>query len=626
MPQKLDESYVKRYVIACREEAESAKLDRMRLNEDNYAMYNLLHDFSHKRPGQSQEVLPKTRNGTEQIKAFFQQSLADLGEWFRVEMRNSVDAIAIKPAEAQKLLSYMLERADYFSHVGNSVQSGVLGALSISRVSGELVSKPKYKTHKEGKGKNYKKHVVMVEDKSWELRFHIVRQENFFPDPYKSGLYDIEDCYEDLHKVKQMSKGDDAIYDTEAVSGLKAWNGDEKEAEKRIETAQNTPVGGMRPRIKLTEMWGNIVDDETGDILAENVVVTLANDDVVIRKPTPNPLWHQRRPLIYAALIEVANSVWGIGLMDAGTKHNRSLTELFNLMLDSAMKAVWGIQQVRVDMLEDASQIQGGIPWGTALKTNASLAPGAKVIEEVITGHIQPEVITMFNMLTQETTTSMFSSDLRMGMQSSRDVKATQVVATENAITGVFQGLAKNFEQKKIQPELEMAWMTIAQNWDLIDPEIFKSLFGAERGEVLSQLEPEEVFVQTVNGFRFEVFGISVALRRQADFRKWTQLLQVIGGSEVLVEAFIQRYSFEKFLGEIMTAIDIDKSKIENEESAGDTEEALAAVEQPGGAPGAAPNTMSQVPAAANAGSANPLVAAFTANQMGMPSSQAIRR
>lgn len=621
---KLDEGYVKRYVLACREEALSAKKDRMDLNRANYEMYHLKHDFGHKQVGQSKEVLAKVRNATEQTKAFFQQSLADLDNWFRIEKRDNAEEAIVTPEEAQKLLNYMLGRAEYFSHVGNSAQSGILGALSISKVGGMMISQPKYKTRAQGKGKSYAKSVVKIEDKSWELRFNNIRQEDYFPDPHGAKLYEIEEYMVDLHIVKAMATGDDAIYDLEAVSQIKGNVGyDESEMRKRNETGQNVPQENMRPRVKITEFWGTIVDESSGDILAENVVVTIANDNYVIRKPTENPHWHQRSPIVAAALIEVANSVWGVALMDAGTKHNHSLNELFNLMLDSAMKAVWGIQQIRVDVLEDASQLQGGIKWGTALKTNASLPVGGKAIEEVITGQIQPEVITMFNLLTQETTTSMFNSDLRMGAQPSRDIKATAVVATENAITGVFQGIAKNFEARKIQPELELAWMTVAQNWDLIDEEIFKSLFGPERGTQLSQLEPPEVFVQTVNAFKFEVFGISVTLRRQADFRKWTTLLQTIGASEVLIEAFMQRYSFEKFLGEVMTAIDIDKSKIKNDAAEG----APAPAEQQPPAPGGGPDMMSQVPSAANApaGAVNPLVAAFGEQQMNMPSSQAIR-
>jgi hypothetical protein len=152
-------------------------------------------------------------------------------------------------------------------------------------------------------------------------------------------------------------------------------------------------------------------------------------------------------------------------------------------------------------------------------------------------------------------------------------------------------------------------------------------LFGPERGEQLSQMESQDVFVNTVNGYRFEVFGISLTLRRQADFRKWTTLLQVISGSEILVEAFLSKYSFEKFLGEIMTAIDIDKSKISQitpEQTAPTGAPGADPLAQAGGAPGATPDQVSQQPSAANTPT-NPLTAAFAGNQMNMPSAQAVR-
>lgn len=619
--EKLTDDYALRFVLSCKEEAKQGKLNRMTLNRDNFSMFQMEHDFSHKMEGQSKEVLSKTRNATEQIKSFFQQALADLDDWWRATPLDggSGETMLIKPHEMQKLMNHMLKQADYFSHVGSSVQSGLLGSLSISKIHGCMKPKPKYITRKEGKGKNYKKHVVMIEDKAWELRFDNIRQEDYYPDPTGSRLYEIEETEMDLHAVRALAEGEDAIYDKKAVDDLKAWgNADLQEDKKARETGQNSTNPGMRPRVRLTEFWGTIVHEETGDILAENCVMTVANLDKIIRPPTPNPLWHQQTPIVAAALIEVVNSVWGIALMDAGTKHNRSLTELFNLILDSGMKAVWGINQIRTDVMEEPGQLTGGIKWGTNIKTNASLPYGAKVMEPVISGEIPSDVLNVFNLLTQETLTSMMTNDLRMGAQSSRAVKATEVVAAENSITSVFQGMAKNFEEKKIRPELELAWKTIAQNWDLIDEEIFKSLFGQERGAELAAMEPQEVFVQTVNGTKFDVFGISLTLRRQADFRKWTTLLQVVGGSEMLIEAFLQKYSFEKFLGEVMTAIDIDKNKIANDEQA---PVGGAGMEPP--APG--PDMMSQVPEAAGAPASDPFSAVFAGNQMAMPSSQAIR-
>lgn len=629
---QLDDAYCLRYIKSLRDiEAKDAKHDRMETNRENFEQYQLRHDFSHKHAGQSKEVLSKTRNAVESSKAFFQQALADLDDWFRVVASDGTngDGMLVRPDEAQRLLSYMLKKADYFSHVGAQCQLGLLGALAISTVGGEMVPKPKFKTKKEGRGTRYKKHVVVVDDKTWELRFMDVRQEDYYPDPTGRDLYRIVDSIVDLHEVRALAEGEEAIYDKAAVDLLKGGMIPDDQAEKRArETGQNVTNKRLRPQVKLTDFWGTIVDENTGEVMAENVVVTVANDDTVIRKATPNPKWHQRKPVVAAALIEFATSVWGIALMDAGTKHNRVLSEIFNLMIDSGMKAVWGITQIRTDVLTDSKQITDGIKWGTALKVNSSLPPGAKVMEEVITGSVQNDVIEMFNLLNQETLTSMKTNDLRMGAQSQRAVKATEVVAAENSITSEFQGIAKNFEEKKIQPELELAMYEICQNWDRIDKEIFVSLFGRDRGEALAALEPQEVFVQVINGMKFEVYGISLTLRRQADFRKWTTVLQVVSQSPVLTEAFLKDYSFEKLLGEVLTAIDINKSKIKADAAKdvpgqGGPQQTM---QQPGGAPGAQPNQLSQMPSPANVPQGG-LAAAFSGqgNAMQMPSAQAMR-
>lgn len=629
----LDDEYARTWILACWNESYFAKRNRMLLNRDNFSQYQLEHSFDHKKEGQSREVLSKVRNAVESSKSFFQQALADLDDWFRITMLNQADdgtGAPITPDEMKQMLKYMLKRAKYYTHVGNQVQLGLLGSLSISEVGGELVSKPRFTTKKEGKGSRYRK-VVEVDDsnKVWELRFYDVRQEDYYPDPNTGHMYHIRESMVDMHVVRALATGENAIYDKEAVERLQPWGQDDLQEFKRArETGQNQYIPLIRPRIKITEFWGTIVDNTNGEIMAENVVCTLANRSEVIRPPTANPLWHQKSPINAAAMIEVAESPWGIALMDAGTKHTRALTELFNLMLDSAFKAVYGVNQIRTDVLDDPSQVTDGLRWGVDLKVNSSLPVGAKVAEPVVTGDIPAPVIEMFNLLNQEALTSMKTNDMRMGAQPMGQVKATQVVAAENSITSEFTGMAKNFEENKIQPELELACWTICQNWDLIDKEVFISLYGKERGEELHQLEPQDVFVNTVNGMKFEVFGISLALRRQADFRKWTTLLQVIAGSPMLMEAFVKKYSFEKLLGEIMTAIDLDKAKIQVDSpvSGAGQGQSMSPMAQPGAA-GPGPTPMSNVPMAAGQPSGNPLVQAFSGqgNAMNMPSSQAIR-
>lgn len=555
------------WVLACRDEADEAKRDRMNRNKDNFDMFHLKHDFSHKEDGQSTDVLSKQSMAVEQIKSFFQQALVDIGDWWKAESCYADDELAmpIRPHEITKVTNYMLEKAKYFSHVGNSIQSALLGALAISKVYGCAAPKPRFVSRKKGRGRQLKRWVEKIEDKTWEMKFEVVRAENYYPDPSGKGLYQIEDMYVDLFEVLKMSEGDEAIYDSAEVRNIPLGGTTESDEEhdRARETGQNTYTSGHRPKVKLTEFWGTILDSTTGEVVYENCVCTIANDTYLIRKPEPNPLWHQRSPYNASPLMEVANSVWHKAPMDAPTMHCRSLTEIYNLVMDAAMKQVHAISQLRKDALDNPGQVADGIKAGATIMVNSMLPVGGKVLEPLTAVQIPPDALNIYNIMAQEFNASALTNDLRQGVMPFRAVKATEVVEASQTITSVFQGIAKNYEASQSTKELELAWMTTAQNWDRISKEELISLFGPQRGEELSQLSPQDVFAATVNGIKFRVYGISLTLSKAQDFRKLTTLLQTVFSNPALVEEFVKKYDPGKLLGEIMTALDIDKHKLE---------------------------------------------------------------
>lgn len=561
----MNDADVVKWILACRDEADEAKRDRMVRNGDNYDAFNLKHDFNHKIAGQSTEVLSKVSMAVEQIKSFFQQALADLGEWWRAEAEfpGAEEAMAVRPHEITALTTRKLADALYFSHVGNTIETALLASLACSKTFGCEKPKPKFIARKKGRGSKLKRWVEKIEDSTWGLDFRIVRAENYYPDPTGANLYEIEDAWPDLHALLELAE-DDPDYDLALIKAQpRAHMSDvEQDGKRARENGQNTTSSGHRPRPKITEYWGDILNSD-GECEYENCQAVVMNDTHLIMKPRPNPLWHQRRPYTASPLIEVANSVWHRALMDAPTAHNHALVEMYNLMVDAAMKQVHAITQLRKDALANPAQVQNGLLPGTTLIIDSSIPVGGKVLEPLTAVQIPAEVFNVFNIMAQEFNSSALTNDLRQGVMPFRAVKATEVVEASQTITSVFQGMAKNYEARQSVRELELAWMTVAQNWDKIAKEEFVALFGPERGEQLSQLSPEEVFASTVNGIKFRVFGITQTLNKAQDFRKLTTLLQTIAGAPPLMEAYVQKYSIEKTLGEVMTSLNIDKHKLE---------------------------------------------------------------
>jgi hypothetical protein len=593
--EEMTEQQIITYIMDCRGEADEAKRERMDRNKDNYDMFHLRHDFSHKRDGQSQEILSKQSMAVEMTKATFQQALADFGDWWSAEIcyPDAEMTMKVRPHEITKLTNYMLECSRYYSHVGNSVESALLSSLAITKVTGKLRPKPKFIARKKGRGAGLKRWVDKIDNKTWEVDFQSVRAENYYPDPTseRNKLYEIEDAWVDMHELIAMAEQDS---DFVLPDGLAGQGVDETEEvfKKARETGQSTPASGPRLKVKLTEFWGTIVHPTSGEIIHENVQAIIANDKDLILKPRPNPLWHQGSPYVASPLLEVANSVWHKALMDAPTRHNRALIEMYNLMVDAAMMQVHGISQLRKDWLDNPAQVSDGIEPGMAIGVNSMCPPGGKVLEPLVNVVIPAEVFSVFNIQGQEFYSSALTSDLRSGITPSREQKATAIVEQSQTITSVSTGMSKNYEARQITRELEVAWQTTAQNWDMIDREVFISLFGTQRGAELADLPPQEVFASTVNGVRFRVFGITQTLGKAQDFRKLTTLLQTVASSPQLLEEYLKKYDLGKTLGEVMTALDIDKHKLEIPEAVQRT------MQEPQGEPTPQPDQMSQVPQA----------------------------
>lgn len=590
-------------------ESYEAKRDRMRLNRLNYDIFHHKQDYSHKRPGQSQEFLPKQQMAVEQMSNFVTQGLIDMGQWFSVERLPGAKDQVINVDDVYLLLQRQLEKANLMSFVGDSIKTGALASLMIAKVHGKMVPKQEFFTESKYTPTGKKVTLVKSESEVWELAIDLVRPEDFYPDPTGSNLYACQNMWLDKAEVLAMCEGENPLYDRAKVEGLTSYPYDQyydERSTKNRETDQSSTYSDYRVRVKLTECWGSILEPATGKVLYKNVTWTVANDTILISPPKPNPFWHGKIPFVVAPIVRVPFSVWHRAPMDGATRHNIAMNELYNLMVDAGMMSVFGIKQIRTDWLEDDREVADGVRPGMTLRVSASCPPGGQVIQRVDEGALSPEALNMFNLINSEFAQTAMTNDLRLGSMPSRAVKATEVVEASQSITAMFAGIAKSIETDFIQPILDLSWQTIMQNANDLDSDEVAALIGIEPANRLAVLSPEERFAQTSQGHKFKVYGVSQTLNKQKDFRKLTTLLQTIGSSEVLVEAFTKKFSFDKLLGEIVRSLDVEPGRIEQD----DIDQVLMQMgpqlmEQGTSQPGMTPDMQSQIPQAAT-GPLNP--------------------
>jgi len=608
-------------------EAYEAKRDRMRLNRLNYDIFHHKQDYSHKRPGQSQEFLPKQQMAVEQMSNFVTQGLIDMGQWFSVERLPGAKNQVINTDDIYLLLQRQLEKAKLMSFVGDSIKTGALASLMIAKVHGKMVPKQEFSTEVKYVDNRKKTTLLMSEKDVWELAIDLVRPEDFYPDPTGSNLYVCQNMWLDKADVLAMCEGENPLYDKSKVEGLTSYPYDQyydPKSTKNRETDQSSTYSDYRVRVKLTECWGSIIEPVTGKVLYKNVTWTVANDTILISAPKPNPFWHGKNPFVVSPIVRVPFSVWHRAPMDGATRHNIAMNELYNLMVDAGMMSVFGIKQIRTDWLEDDREVADGVRPGMTLRVSAACPPGGQVIQRVDEGALSPEALNMFNLINSEFAQTAMTSDLRLGSMPSRAVKATEVVEASQSITAMFAGIAKSIESEFIQPILDLAWQTIMQNSNDMDDDEIPALIGIEPANRLAVLTPEERFAQTSLGHKFKVYGVSQTLNKQKDFRKLTTLLQTIGSSEVLVEAFTKKFSFDKLLGEIVRSLDVEPGRIEQDE----IDQVLMQMgpelmAQGAAQPGMTPDMQSQIPQAAT-GPLNPDVVQQGIPRTEFPGSRAV--
>ena len=608
--------------------------ERWNLNRRNYDTYHLKQDYSHKREGQSREILGKTAMSIEQITQFFQQGLLDLEDWFKVEYALGVDDTQVKitKEEIRRLADRQLKATDYFTRVGDSIKTGLMGSLCIFKVGGRYKKKPFFKAESKWDDKNKKETKVLKKgnDEIWELLIENIMPENFYQDPTGRDMYKMNQLYLDWYEVDRMSKGEHAIYDPKILAKMPrdyAMDYENRLDDMRRTGTRYPDATVYRKQVKIQEFWGNIIDHDNGELLYENVVWTIADDRYLLQAPTANPYWHGQHPYIISPIIRVPGSVQHRALMDAPTAHNIAINELYNLCVDAGMMATYGIKQFRPDWLEDDAAYSEGFYPGQSVAINSQCPPGAKAIERVDTSAMSPETLSVMNMMNQEYNQSALTNDLRMGMIPNKQVKATEVVEANQSINSVFSGVAKQVESVLIEPSIDKAWKVVLQHMnDLSEPDV-EALLGKERAQAIRALSPEERFAEVVATAKFSVWGISRNLTKQKDARKTQGLLQTLAASPTLMQEYSQKYSMVKLLDQIMWDLDlnVDNLKASPQELQAQQQRQQqmmamqAQLQGQGGQPGQGPNAQSQIaqPMGARGGSMNQTVESHTAQANG---------
>lgn len=582
-----------------RDQAKDARQERLVKNHENREAFLGRQDWTYKQQGQSMEFLPKVPVAVEQMSSFVKRSMVQFGQWFTVDLDRSLYGKITGQQVAAIMLPFLdnlwagnNKTQSFTTVISDSVKNGLLESLIILKVHGGVQKTRSFKAEQgeglelgeDGSLARPEMALAMEEDEEWRLRIDLVRPEDYYPDPTGNNLFEIHRVERDLHEVIAMA--DQGVYDKAAVAELIDVDFPmplDEERSDRDRNQQEAINPRFRKRVVLDEFWGTLLNSD-GTIAQENIVCTIANDKYLIRPPEPNPFWHQESPFIAEPLLRVPWSVWHKAVYDHASSLNFAINEMFNLMLDGGISAVWGIKQVRLDQLEDPGQVAGGIQQGQTLAVKSTLPPGDKVLETVSEGNVPQDAMAMFEFLNREFASAALTSELKMGQMPGRKVLATEVIEQGQSQALTLDGIVTDLEVVVIARLLRKAWLTILQNADSLPEDTIANLIDSRAALLIMRASPAERFAMFAGRTKFKVSGISATMAKAKDFQKVMGALQAISTNPLLLQAFMKKYSSDRTLDYMMRLLNINPDNLyKDQQELDDSQAEMARTQQAAG-------------------------------------------
>ena len=352
-----------------------SRWNRRAQNLANWNAYHSRQDWSHKLPWQTQQTVAEFGISIEQATGTLERGLTDTEDWLTADAVSIGDP-AMDLETIAHLLKYYLLRLwvpgdapetsyNIANLTGDGVKRGLLESILTAKVYAKFATKYQYRLvqSQPRRGKygfredlnaydlvpTGRQKVVSDPLQDFRLCIELVPWEDWFPDPSLLNKYVIHEVTMHVSELAANPDFDPAVVKSVMGTANATYADMYKRTTQDIVFIQHDP-----DEVREREYWGDLIDPDTGEVLATNSFWTTANGQ-------PNPFWHNKRPFVSAALLRTPNSTIHKALSDDAVNHWQFLNELVSLMFDGALAAVWGKGQMRSDFVENSDDFTQGI-------------------------------------------------------------------------------------------------------------------------------------------------------------------------------------------------------------------------------------------------------------------------
>jgi hypothetical protein len=532
------------YKNVSREAKESGLSDRNTQWDANWDAYWSRYETKEKAEWQAQETLPEIQNNVDRFTASIRGALMARGEWYTIE--DPLKRFPTKLMEyIQKFIDLLLAESGLnasgqtigFDHCfGQVVKSGALMAMSMS---------------------------VTWDEKRRRVRVSPVDPRELGYDPTGRGLFRVRTYEMDWHELEELAQlqddAGDTVYDVEAIDRLQSAADEEGRDDKaRSSGTETVDEGTGRKPVVIDEFLCDIVDRE-GTLVGRNQLIMVANEREIIRGPEPNPFWHGQDWIIFAPTISVPFSVYGRSFVEGFRQLVNTFVEMTNLILDAAFIDALRMFMIWADALDDPSEAHDWWP-GKMFVADEDWPAGQDFMKAIESGRLGTGSVQVWQALQAMVRDGSSQNELSMGQIPPKgDITATEISSVDSHQSELVRSIAKDTEDLVLSPGLELVWMTGLQHFDPIKDVAIASELGEDLTRMLTS--QREGFRR--RRFRFQAYGITGTIRRNERLRNLLGILGILGQNEMMVAAFMKKYSIERVLEEILADAGIDTHRIE---------------------------------------------------------------
>lgn len=519
---EVDKTNILSFVNSIYNYAYQVKKQHIEIWDTVWAYYNNQYDFSQKASWQSKMFTTKFNASIKTFLTIVKRSVMGTKKFFSVQGIGNESKQ--KQLNVERLLEYWISKTNFRHELTKSIIAGLLSNLCILKC--------------------YWNNGIQIE---------CVDPYLITLDPTGRNKFVIHQIKLDFYDVKRMAEK--GVFDINEVNQIQEdfvrAEIEYKEAQRRGETDVQRP--SFRKEVEIMEYYGDVFDN-TGNLLLENVIITIANGSRVLRVvPNPYPI----RPFFIAPLNYKPFSVYHKNFYEDVIRSGlvEEMAKTLNGIVDGHLFSIAKAFELNIDVIYDPEEIKSGISPGKVFKRiGGSVEP---MVREINIGNISQQNLAVYEILSREFQNATAITEFIMGMPTAKGrPTATEVMYKSQQAVNTLQDISADLENYLIAPLLEFMFDLIMKyQTDFSDAELQEFL-----GDHLDYYMDFQTFKDKyLNGvYKFKIQGLSSTMLRMQLVEKISMLLTLLQANPLLAS----RLNWQQLLYKILEGLELDPTEI----------------------------------------------------------------